>query len=285
MQIRRHGNRRSGTKLLMLLGFVFIVGISLIGASFWQPRFIPEVAAPAIAPVPAPAPVKGYATPPIVGAAYTPPLHAELPTPPPPPDFTPGEFAVPWQVAASQPVDAAYFYDAIFFGDSLLTGFVTHRLFGGAAIVAVIDATPASVLEEPLTMLEAAQEKGDRSRVYIMLGSQSLGQYRDEFVAGYQQFINAVRAQYPGATIYIMGLLPVAVHVGSYHPHANRERVIEFNAAIAELARANGLPFLNVFDALAGDNGYLPAHASSDGLHLSAEYYFILRDFLKAHTA
>jgi len=267
---------------LALLGFVLIVGISFFGASLWQPRFIPDVALPAIAPA------GEDAASPFVDAQP----HAELPTPPPPPDFTPGQFAVPWQVAASEPVDAGYFYDAIFFGDSLLTGFITHRLFRNAAIISAIDATPQSALEEPLipaagggvTMTQAAQEKGDRSRVYIMLGSQSLGKATEEFVAGYQEFINAVRAQYPDATIYIMGLLPVAAHVGQFHPEAGREIAIEFNTAIAELARANGLPFLNVFDALAGDDGYLPAHASSDGLHLSAEYHFILLDFLKAHT-
>ena len=292
MQLHRHRRHRSRTKLLVLLGFVFIVGISFIGASLWQPQFVSEFIAPAIAP----APVQGgLPVQPVDLDIDTPPdapPQPELPTPPPPPDFTPGEFAVLWQVAQSEPVEPSYFYDAIFFGDSLLTGFVTHRLTPGAAIVTAIGATPQAALEEPLiptadgpaTMLEAAREKGDRERVYIMLGSQSLGLDADEFAAEYALFVNAVRYQYPDAVIYIMSLAPVAAHVGELYPQASRERVLEFNTAIAEFARANGLPFLNVFDALAGADGYLPAYASSDGLHLSAEYYFILLDFLRAHT-
>ena len=294
MQVHRQSRQRARTRLLVLLGLVLVAGISFAGAYFWQPRLVQDFIAPAIAP----APVQEGRTVRLadvdtdMDTDIDTPQQPELPAPPPPPDFTPGEFAVPWQVEASEPVELSYFYDAIFFGDSLLAGFVTHRLTPGAAVLTAIGATPGSALESPLiptadgpaTMLEAAREKGDRERVYIMLGSQSLGMDADEFAAGYALFVNAVRYQYPEAVIYIMSLPPVAAHVGEFHPQASRERVLELNAAIAEFARVNGLPFLNVFDALAGDDGYLPAHASSDGLHLSAEYYFILLDFLKAHT-
>jgi len=285
MQINRYKRWRSRQKLLVALGLVFIAGISFAGALLWQPtqlRLVPGMALPALAPV------REEVTPPLVGA----PPQAEVLTPPAPVEFTPGQFALSWQVAPSEPVDVAYFDDAIFFGDSLSTGFVTHRLFRNAAVVAAIGASPAVALEEPLipttygmaTMLEAAQEKGPRGKVYIMLGSQALELSTEEFVEGYRQFIAAVREQYPGATIYIMSMPPVAAHVGDFHPGVSRERVIELNSYIAELARVSDLPFLNVFDALAGPDGYLPAHGASDGLHLSAEYHFVLLDFLKAHT-
>ena len=225
------------------------------------------------------------------------PIEGEAPISQPPAesgalDFGPGPFAVAWQVQPSQPVDIGYFDDAIFFGDSLSTGLIAYRVFPGAACVAVIGVTPQTALEGryiptadgPATMLEAAQQKGDRGKVYIMLGSNGLTLDLYDFTYGYQQFISAVRAQYPSAVIYIQSMMPVAAHVGEHHPDVSSERVIEFNAAIAELARTNNLPFLNLFDALADEDGYLPAHASRDGLHLSAEYHFIWLDFLRAHT-
>lgn len=280
----------------MLLVFVLIAGASFVGASFWQPaqpRVVTGRALPALTPM-------REETPPLP-ASVSPPVSAptQAHTAAQPdskdtalPNFAPGVFAVNWQIPASEPVDAAYFSKAIFFGDSLITGFVTHQLLRNAAVVAAIGATPATALEEPLirttggmyTMLEAAQEMGPRYKIYIMLGSQGLTLNTYVFTDGYRQFIYAVRAQYPDATVYIMSMPPVAAHVGEHHPEVSRERVIELNWHIAELARASGLHFLNIFDALAGADGYLPAHASIDGLHLSPEYHFILLDFLKSHT-
>ena len=289
MQVNRYGRqRRLPSKLFMLLGLVLIAGVSLGGAFLWQttaPSPDSGRALPAITPV-----REELAYPPV-----RPPAQATEPAAPAvqPPEFTPGPFAVDWQLPLSEPVDVSYFDGAIFFGDSLITGFAAHRLLPNATVIAIIGVTPQTALEEPLiptdygmaTMLEATQEKEEPpGKVYIMLGSHSLGLDAEQFASYYRQFIDAVRAQHPGATIYIMSLPPVAAHVREHHHGVSREKVVELNGVIAELARAAGLPFLNVFDALAGEDGYLPAHASSDGLHLSAEYNFVLLDFLKAHT-
>ena len=197
--------------------------------------------------------------------------------------FAPGTFAVPWQINAGEPVDRSYFDDAIFFGDSLLSVFSAHRVFRDTTgVIAVIGATPVAAN----TMLEAASESGEWGKVYIMLGSQGLHLDDQEFIEGYRQFVAEVRSQWPGASVYIMSMPPVARHVGQHHPGVTRQRITELNAAIAELARATqGTHFLNVFDAFADPDGYLPAHASTDGLHLTAEYTFLLLDFLKTHTS
>ena len=299
---RKHKKRRSRSVLLVFLGAIFVVGLSFGGALLWQ-RVENSIADP---PVSAPAqfeptsderpaiqPPANVVSPPLTA----PPTENEEPTAQPPAepsssDFEPGPFAVAWQVQPSQPVDISYFDDAIFFGDSVSTGIIAYQVFRYAACVAAVGVTPQTALygryistpQGPVTMLEAAQQKGEKSKVYIMLGSNGLDLDLDDFIYGYRQFISAVRAQYPSAVIYIQSMTPVAAHVGEHHPGVSRELVIEFNAAIAELARSNNLPFLNIFDALAGEDGYLPAHASRDGLHLSAEYHFIWLDFLRAHT-
>ena len=295
---RSRGKRRPWPKALILLALVLIAGVSFAGAFLWQPgqiRLFPGRTSPAPPQVQERPPAQAPTTPDSLSMQPEAPAPQVSPTihQPARPDFAPGPFAVDWQVAYSQPVGAYSFDYAIFFGDSLATGFVAHRLLPNADVVAVIGATPQSALEEPLvpddegmvTMLEAAQEKeGPHGKVYIMLGGDSLALDAEEFIEEYRRFITAVRSQFHGATVYIMGMPPVAAHVRDFHPGVSRERVIELNGKIAELARVSGLPFLNIFDALAGEDGYLPAHASADGLHLSAEYHFVLLDFLKAHT-
>jgi len=306
MRVNRSGRQKHHhSKLLGFCCFLLIAGVSFAGAYFWQPiqarlglvRVVP-VLAPAqeelippqgeTAPQPEPTYPQLVSTP----SAVPPTPSTALPDEPDLPEFAPGPFALSWQVAPSEPMDAAYFDNALFLGDSLLTGFVAHRLLPGASVLAVVGATPQSAMEEPLiptaegmaTMLEAAYEMGPHGKVYIMLSNQSLGLGNEEFIEGYRQFVVALRAQFPGATVYIMGPPPVAAHVGRHHPELSRERVLELNTALSELARTQDLPFLNLFDALAGEDGYLPAHAGTDGLHLSAEYHFILLDFLKEHT-
>lgn len=209
------------------------------------------------------------------------------------PDTVTGEFSVEGQVAVSDKVDNSYFDDAIFFGDSISTGITAYNIANNTACVAAIGVSPNTALSTPyiptreggkVTVLEAAKAYGQRSKVYIMLGGNGLWQDKDGFIADYQKFLDAVKTQYPGAVIYIQSMTPVARGVEAKYPSVTHQKVMEYNAAIARLAKDNKLPFVNVFEALCDAEGYLPEGVSADGLHLSAEYYFKWFDYLKSHT-
>ncbi len=202
-------------------------------------------------------------------------------------------FSVEGQVAESAKVDNSYFDDAIFFGDSISTGITAYNIANNTACVAAIGVSPNTALTTPyiptrdggkVTILEAAKAYGQRNKVYIMLGGNGLWQDKASFIADYQKFIDAVREQYPGAIIYIQSMTPVARGVENKYPSVTYQKVLEYNQAIAQLARDNNLPFVNVFEALCDEEGYLPEGVSADGLHLSAEYYFKWFDYLKSHT-
>jgi len=202
-------------------------------------------------------------------------------------EFELGPFTQAGQVLPSPPVDPSYFYDAVFFGDTLATGLITHRLVGRGTVFAAIGAPPLPLPEDDgqppppqsITMLEAAAEQGDKNKVYILFGGDSLHLETGLFIDGYRGFLRAVRARYPGAVIYLVSIPPVGVQHG-----ASREVILEKNAAIARLASENAGHFLNFFEAVADDAGYLPPTASRDGIHLTAEYYFFLLDYLMSHT-
>ncbi|HHY53547.1 MAG TPA: hypothetical protein GX499_09970 [Clostridiales bacterium] len=202
-------------------------------------------------------------------------------------------FSVEGQVAESAKVDNSYFDDAIFFGDSISTGITAYNIANNTACVAAIGVSPNTALTTPyiptrdggkVTILEAAKAYGQRNKVYIMLGGNGLWQDKESFIADYQKFIDAVKEQYPGAIIYIQSMTPVARGVENKYPSVTYQKVLEYNQAIAQLAKDNNLPFVNVFEALCDEEGYLPEGVSADGLHLSAEYYFKWFDYLKSHT-
>ncbi len=51
------------------------------------------------------------------------------------------------------------------------------------------------------------------------------------------------------------------------------------------MAEEKQVYYLNVAEAVADDNGYLPEEASTDGVHLNKEYCAKWLDYLKSHTA
>ena len=271
--------RRTGSRVWSALGVLTLAGLSLVGAIIWQTSEEENAALTSVTG-------EGHTA---VGSNANHIsmdgnlIHIILPHMLP--EFTPGLFALPGQVSAGEPVEADYFEDTIFLGDSRLSGLTTHRLISGAVVTAVGVTAQTSLTGEYIpkaeegyaTLLEAAQGYGVRGRVYIMLG----GEGEDDFLEGYAAFLEAVREMYPAAEIYIMAIPPV----GRGYPGADSYRIIAGNTQLAGFAAAQGANFLNIFDAFANEDGYLPYHASRDGFHLSAEYNFILLDFLRVHTA
>ena len=289
MHINRKHDARRGLPpaLLVSLGVILIAGMSFGGALLWQraddaASVREEEARPAMVVV---SPVQS-------GEADLPNLGGNLPfqqvvstlseqmDEPPLSEPASGLFAVDWQVPASAPVEASYFYDAVFLGDTLATGLTAHRLVNRNSVFATIGALP----QEGVALLEDSAGLGEKGKVYLMFGMDSRSLETEDFFSGYQSLIAAVRGQHPAAAIYIVSIPPVTAYVGADHPGITGARVAELNAAIARLAGENRLHFLNVFEGLAGPDGSLPAHASRDGLHLSAEYHFILFDYIKSHT-
>lgn len=191
----------------------------------------------------------------------------------------------------------SYFDDAIFFGDSISTGIAPYMeaVLPDVAVVAATGinvhsastSTQFTVNETPMTMLEAANaEFGPRSKVYIMLGSNGLDTEKEAFIEGYSQFVRLVKAQYPGATIYLQSMPPVTgtpAQQESY-PSLNNEKITEYNQAIMELAKKEGVYYLDVAVAFLNEDGILPVEASPDGVHFISEYYYKWFDYLRKHT-
>ena len=281
---KRDGRRRLPSAVLVFLSVVFLGGVSFGGALLWQradqAALAREEALPAM--VATSSAGAGEGGPPTPGeglpARQTIPLSPEPADEPPPsePELQPGLFAVDWQVPPAPPVDLVYFYDALFLGDTLATGLIAHRLAGRGDVLAAIGITPG----EAIALLEESAGPGEKGKVYLMFGMDSLSLEAGDFLDEYRSLIAAVREGHPAAAIYIVNIPPV----GAGRPGITAERVAERNAAIAQLARENRLHLLNVFEGLAQPAGSLPAHASRDGLHLSAEYYFLLFEYLKGHT-
>ncbi|MCL2068696.1 MAG: hypothetical protein FWH00_02240, partial [Oscillospiraceae bacterium] len=96
--------------------------------------------------------------------------------------------AVPQTVLRAE---SSYFRSAIFFGDSLTAGIPFYIPLDGTVVVAHTGLAPANAA----ALLETAEKYGERENVYLMFGQDS--------IEDYGVLIDAVKAQYPEARIFV----------------------------------------------------------------------------------
>ena len=197
-------------------------------------------------------------------------------------------------------VDELYFKDAIFIGDSrmedfgLFTGVAKQATFyaeTGLTINKLIEGDGSKLVKfkvdgEKLTLFEALAKKNDFNRGYVMMGYNELGW---PGTAGFKQYytrlLNEIRKVSPDAIIYVYCVIPVARKlVGADLSVENNTRIAEFNEVIKEICKEGQYHYLNVQEALVDSEGYLPDHASTDGIHPTKEYYIKWLEYTQSHT-
>ena len=124
--------------------------------------------------------------------------------------------------------------------------------------------------------------------IYLMFGANALAARDDEateniFIAYYGQMIDLVRQAAPDADIYVQTMTPVAADYASTGIY--KARIQRVNEKLANMALEKGVYFVDVYSALADDNGDLLAEYSSDGLHMVAAGYKAWVDCLAGHVA
>ncbi len=198
-------------------------------------------------------------------------------------------FAVP--VAERPAVDADYFADAAFVGDSRTEGFWLYSGVKRGKLLSATGLTVFSVDKKTAfgtnqTVLQALTG-GSFGKIYLAFGLNELGYIdTDSFVQTYCQLIDTIRGQHPNAIIYIQNLIPVndqEARASGHKGHVNCDRIRLYNEMIAQIALEKELPLLDLYSAFAVD-GQLPAEASRDGVHPLPAYYKKQLDFLMTHT-
>ncbi|HIV18654.1 MAG TPA: hypothetical protein IAC82_05030 [Candidatus Merdivicinus intestinigallinarum] len=192
-------------------------------------------------------------------------------------------------------VDESYFDDALFIGDSRTQGFILYSglanttSYAGKGLAVNKISTDAVVTEngQDYTVSQALENhSGEFKKVYLMFGVNELGwSYPEKFQESYQQVVQEVKKTQPDATIYVQSILPVSKEKSDSSDIYNMERVNMFNGLLQEMAEEEGVIYLDVASSVMDSEGYLPADASTDGVHLNKEYCQIWLRYLEEHTA
>ena len=194
-------------------------------------------------------------------------------------------------------VDMAYFDDALFIGDSLTQGILTYQAatFENASYAAYIGVGPKELISGTVTNVKGESvtamdeiRAANASKVYVLLGMNSLSSYDDEtLIHYYDEFMKLLETELPaGTTYYIQAIPPLSAENAATDESYSKTRIQNLNEQLAQLAYSHGWYYLDLYSALADENGDLRAdYNAGDGIHLNETGYTAWREFLITHTA
>lgn len=92
--------------------------------------------------------------------------------------------------------------------------------------------------------------------------------------------IDRVRQDHPGITVVVQSILPVSA---VQKAKCNNGRIAVYNALLEELAAEKDGLYLNVAEAVTGEDGCLRKELTSDGIHLNTAECVEWQEYLKTH--
>ena len=201
---------------------------------------------------------------------------------------------MPWTpVQESEPVDDSYFDDVAFVGDSRTDGF---RLYSGlerGTYFCVTGETVASATDMENWKTEDGRKisradavaAADCGKIYLMLGVNELGwNGTDIFRSHAENLLRRLQADHPDAEIVVQSLLPVSAEQDAKGSYVNNQRILAYNQVWMELAEETGCDYVNIAEAVTGEDGCLPAEMSFDGVHLNRAGCHAWLDYLRTHS-
>lgn len=192
---------------------------------------------------------------------------------------------------AASPVDDSYFADAAFIGDSRMEGFrnasgITQGRFFTSVGMSLSSMTSGDVIQtsDGNITVAAALSGGSYSKIYIMLGTNDLGEYDwDAFKEGFVSVTKRFQEIQPGALIYICSVIYVEESKVSSGEYINNANVDKINSILLGICEEQGYHYLDLNEFLSNGYGSLIDGASSDGVHIYPDYCKQMLDYLKSH--
>ncbi len=196
-------------------------------------------------------------------------------------------------VPESEAVEDTYFQDVIFLGDSRTEGFSLYSGLKEGKYFYSVGATVESVFSKNVWTLEDGSKvplldaiaKESCGKIYVMLGVNELGWVKVEtFQNQYAKVIDRLREDHPDAQIVLQSILPVSAKQDAKKTYVNNQRIQTYNEAIMALAEEKDCAYVNVAEAVPGEDGCLRPELTFDGVHLNTQGCRIWLDYLRTHA-
>ena len=129
--------------------------------------------------------------------------------------------------------------------------------------------------------------KGQPKKLFIMTGVNDISHdvSADSIARAMEKLIVMVKQGSPRTRIYLQSLLPFNNDVREWKLLKGRDHVVvEANILLEQVARRQGVTWINLYPLFVDDQGRLRAELTNDGLHLMGKGYLIWRDAIKPYV-
>lgn len=215
------------------------------------------------------------------------------------PTTEPTPEATPTRLAETEDAGAEYLDKLTFLGDSTTYGLKAYAVLSGGENTTQVW-TPASgtltlsyqsiaTIVYPETGEEIpitdAVERAKPEYMVITLGVNGVSFMDEEnFVREYTDLVKRIQETSPDTKIILNSIYPVADNY-DYLSDINNDKIRAANVWIEKVAEDTGVRFLNSFEAIVGDDGWMPReYTNGDGLHLNTAGFNIILDYIKTHA-
>ena len=181
----------------------------------------------------------------------------------------------------SDAVNDSYFNDSTFIGNSLIEGLVLYNNITvpsfctkGMNVNKYYTEDCMTLSNGTTTTISEAVKGYDFKKIFIMFGINEIGwPYENVFVEKYGEIVDDLKSLYPDAKICIQSILPVTKTKSDSDSTFSNDKIDHLNQLISDMAAEKGAIYLNIAKSFKDENGALFADASSEGIHLTKEYY------------
>lgn len=174
--------------------------------------------------------------------------------------------------------------DIVFFGNSLTNGCEWHELFGKANIKnRGISSDVIQGLYDRCEPIIAGHPK----KLFIMSGVNDISHNltADSVARAMEKLIAHIKAGSPKTKIYLQSLLPINNDMKRYKAMIGKEQVvIDTNKLLREVARRQGITWIDLYSVFVDESGKMPLRYSNDGLHLLGPGYMLWRDTIAKYV-
>lgn len=204
----------------------------------------------------------------------------------------------------SPAVDASYFDDAVFVGDSVCMSLqfycASTKALGNATFLCAGSLSPLNadweITEEskhPIyngkkMFVEDAVAECGAKKVYIMLGINSLAFGFEDCISDMVRFVDRIIEKSPDVQIILQSVTPMTVDSPRTDDKLNNAIIERYNKRMLDIAQERGWYYVNIAEAFSDEDGYLKKYLCSDpkdmGIHVNFEADKLWVNYLKTHA-
>lgn len=174
--------------------------------------------------------------------------------------------------------------DIVMLGNSLTDGAEWNELLGNRHVKN--RGIVGDIVQGYIDRLEPIL-KGQPKKIFILGGVNDISHdvSGDSIARAMERLIVLIKTRSPRTKIYLQSMLPFNNEVREWKLLRGREHVVvEGNRALEQVARRQGVTWIDLYPLFVDGQGRLRAEYTNDGLHLMGKAYLVWRDAIKPYA-